>query len=131
MWPTDRGHAHRQDGWHTQRFKTDAHFAREAGVAPVPVSSGKRERHRLHRGGDRQLNRALHVIAITRARLDPQTPAYIERKRSEGKTNREALRCLKRQLARRYHRLLAMPSDHPQPHDTDQQKTVIPVPCLT
>jgi transposase len=83
-----------------ERFPTDAHFARQAGVAPIPVSSGRKDRHRLHRGGDRQLNRALHVIAITRARIDPETRAYLERKRGEGKTNREAIRCLKRHLAR-------------------------------
>jgi transposase len=98
-----------------ERFPTDAHFARQAGVAPIPVSSGRKDRHRLHRGGDRQLNRALHVIAITRARIDPQTRAYLERKRSEGKTNREALRCLKRHLARQIHRLLSMPLPTPNP----------------
>lgn len=80
-----------------------------AGVAPVPISSGRRDRYRLHRGGDRQLKRALHVIAITRARIDPTTRAYLDRKRAEGKTTREALRCLKRHLARSLHRLLARP----------------------
>jgi transposase len=114
-----------------ERFPTDAHFARQAGVAPIPVSSGRRDRHRLHRGGDRQLNRALHVIAITRARIDPQTRAYLERKRAEGKTNREALRCLKRHLARHVHRLLSMP---PSNHDREtriQLNSAISVPCLT
>jgi len=90
-----------------ERFATDAHFARQAGVAPIPVSSGNSTRHRLHRGGDRQLNRALHMIAITRAAHDPETRAYLERKKTEGKTGREAIRCLKRHLARRFHRLLA------------------------
>ena len=98
-----------------ERFPTDAHFARQAGVAPIPASSGRVVRHRLHRGGDRQLNRALYMIAITRARIDPQTKAYLERKRAEGKTKREALRCLKRHLARRIHRLLAMPAVDPDP----------------
>jgi transposase len=96
-----------------ERFPTDAHFARQAGVAPIPASSGRVDRHRLHRGGDRQLNRALHMIAMTKARVDPQTKAYVERKRAEGKTRREALRCLKRHLARRMHRLLAMPAVDP------------------
>jgi transposase len=96
-----------------ERFRTDAHFARQAGVAPIPASSGQVNRHRLHRGGDRQLNRALHMIAITKARVDPQTRAYVERKRAEGKTRREALRCLKRHLARKIHRLLAMPAIDP------------------
>lgn len=93
-----------------ERFRGEAQFARMAGVAPIPVSSGKSERHRLHRGGDRQLNRALHVIAITRSRLDPETRAYLDKKRAEGKSNREALRCLKRHLARRFYRLLLDPS---------------------
>jgi transposase len=89
-----------------ERFESDAHFARMAGVAPVPVSSGRQDRHRLDRGGNRQLNRALHIIAITRGRLDPETRAYLQRKEAEGKSRMEAMRCLKRHLARRYHRLL-------------------------
>jgi transposase len=114
-----------------ERFPTDSHFARQAGVAPVPVSSGRKDRHRLHRGGDRQLNRALHVIAITRARIDPQTRAYLDRKRSEGKSNREALRCLKRHLARHVHRLLSMPPAHPDHRTRIQLNSAISVPCLT
>jgi transposase len=114
-----------------ERFPTDAHFARHAGVAPIPVSSGRTDRHRLHRGGDRQLNRALHVIAITRARVDPQTREYLERKRSEGKTNREALRCLKRHLARHVHRLLSMPTTTHDRRTRIQLNTAISVPCLT
>ena len=114
-----------------ERFPTDAHFARQAGVAPVPVSSGRKDRHRLDRGGDRQLNRALHVIAITRARIDPQTRAYLERKRAEGKSNREALRCLKRHLARHVHRLLSMPPVHPDRPTRIQLNSAISVPCLT
>jgi transposase len=81
-------------------------FARHAGTAPVPASSGKAVRHRLHRGGDRQLNRALHIIALSRAKTDPETRAYLERKHAEGKTKLEAIRCLKRHLARRIWRLL-------------------------
>jgi transposase len=114
-----------------ERFPTDAHFARQAGVAPIPVSSGRKDRHRLHRGGDRQLNRALHVIAITRARLDPQTRAYLERKRAEGKSNREALRCLKRHLARRIHRLLSMPPTNLHRRTRIQLNSATSVPCLT
>jgi transposase len=83
-----------------QRFETDAQLARHAGVAPLEASSGKHQRHRLDRGGNRQLNCALHRIAITQARLHPPARAYLERKQSEGKSRREALRCLKRQLAR-------------------------------
>jgi transposase len=114
-----------------ERFPTDAHFARQAGVAPIPVSSGRKDRHRLHRGGDRQLNRALHVIAITRARIDPQTRAYLERKRAEGKSNREALRCLKRHLARQIHRLLSTPPANPDRRTRIQLNSAISVPCLT
>ena len=114
-----------------ERFPTDAHFARQAGVAPIPVSSGRTDRHPLHRGGDRQLNRALHVIAITRARIDPETRAYLERKRSEGKTSREALRCLKRHLARHIHRLLSMPPNPPNHRTRNQLNHATSVPSLT
>ena len=82
------------------RFETDAQLARHAGVAPLEASSGKHRRHRLDRGGNRQLNCALHRIAITQARIHPPARAYLERKQAEGKSRREALRCLKRQLAR-------------------------------
>jgi len=82
------------------RFDTDAQLARHAGVAPLEASSGKHRRHRLDRGGNRQLNCALHRIAITQARVHPPARAYLERKQIEGKSRREAVRCLKRQLAR-------------------------------
>ena len=82
------------------RFRSDAQLARHAGVAPLDASSGKHQRHRLDRGGNRQLNCALHRIAVTQARCYPPARAYLERKQSEGKSRREALRCLKRQLAR-------------------------------
>jgi transposase len=93
------------------RFPTDAHLARAAGVAPIPVSSGRRDRHRLDRGGNRQLNLALHRLAVNKARLCPQTAAYLDRKQAEGKTRMEALRCLKRHLARRIWHLLTDPAD--------------------
>jgi transposase len=82
------------------RFRTDAQLARHAGVAPLEASSGKKRRHRLDRGGNRQLNCALHRIAITQGRVHAPARAYLERKQSEGKSRREAIRCLKRQLAR-------------------------------
>ena len=94
-----------------QRFRSDACFARQAGAAPIKCSSGQRDHHRLDRGGDRQLNHALHIIAITRAQRDPLTKAYLERKHAEPKTRKGALRCLKRHLARRFHTLLTDP--HP------------------
>jgi transposase len=97
-----------------QRFPSDASFARQTGTAPIPCSSGQRHRHRLDRGGDRQLNHALHIIAITRARHDPATRAYLARKEAEGKGKKGALRCLKRHLARRFHHLLSLPAQTPQ-----------------
>jgi len=94
-----------------QRFPTDGHFARQAGAAPIPASSGRRDRVRLNRGGDRQLNCALHRIAVTRARTCPRTRAYLDRKLAEGKTKPEAYRCLKRHLARRIWHLLSHTPD--------------------
>ena len=96
-----------------QRFPTDAKLARAAGVAPIPASSGRTERHRLDRGGNRQLNCALHRIAVNNGRRDPDTAAYLARKQAEGKTRREALRCLKRHLARRVWTLLTHPPNTP------------------
>jgi transposase len=88
------------------RFSTDAKLARLAGVAPIPASSGNRTRLRLDRGGNRQLNCALHRIAVTQGRMHPPARDFLARKRAEGKSNREALRSLKRHLARRVWRLL-------------------------
>jgi transposase len=94
-----------------ERFATPAKLARAAGVAPIPASSGNTQRHRLDRGGNRQLNAALHRVIITRARCHPETRDYIERRRSQGKTTRDAIRCLKRHLARRVWQLLQPPPD--------------------
>jgi len=82
------------------RFKSDAQLARHSGVAPLEASSGKSQRHRLDRGGNRQLNAALYRIAITQARYHAPARDYLERKRSERKSRREALRCHKRLLVR-------------------------------
>ena len=92
------------------RFANDAKLARAAGLAPIPVSSGNTSRHRLDRGGNRQINAAIHRIAVTRARCDPETRDYIARKCAEGTTTREAVRCLKRHLARRVWHLLQPPT---------------------
>jgi transposase len=92
------------------RFATDAKLARAAGVAPIPASSGNTNRHRLDRGGNRQVNAAIHRVAVTRARCHPETRDYIARKTAEGKTHREAIRCLKRHLARRIWHLLREPN---------------------
>lgn len=91
---------------HRGRIHSEAAFARLAGVAPIPASSGQTIRYRLDRSGDRKLNRALHMILVTRKRTHPATIAYIERRLAEGKTRREASRCLKRYLARSLYRLL-------------------------
>jgi transposase len=98
-----------------ERFRSDASFALQAGTAPIPCSSGQRHQHRLNRGGDRQLNHALHIIAISRASHDPATREYLARKEAEGKTTKGALRCLKRALARRFHHLLSLPAQTPRP----------------
>jgi transposase len=91
---------------HQGRITSEAAFARLAGVAPIPASSGQTIRYRLDRSGDRKLNRALHMILVTRKRSHPATIAYIERRVQEGKTRREANRCLKRYLARSLYRKL-------------------------
>ena len=103
-----------------KRFPTDACFARHAGTAPIPASSGNTKRHRLHRGGDRQLNRALHIIALSKARTDPATRGYLDRRHAQGKTKQEAIRCLKRHLARRIWRLLYTTHTAAPPHRADQ-----------
>lgn len=84
-----------------QRFATDGKLAVHAGVAPLQASSGNRQRHRLSRRGNRQLNAAFHRIAVTQMRCHAPARDYIERKMGEGKTKREAIRCLKRQLVRK------------------------------
>jgi transposase len=94
------------------RFKTDAQLARSCGAAPIPASSGKRDRHRLDRGGNRQLNCALHRLAVNKGRLDPETKAYLARKQAAGMSRMEALRCLKRHLARRIFHLLNHPNNN-------------------
>ena len=91
---------------HQGRVRSEAAFARLAGVAPIPASSGQTIRQRLSRGGDRQLNRALHTVVLHRRHHDPATKDYIARRVAEGKTQREAVRLLKRYLARHLYRVL-------------------------
>ena len=102
---------------HAGRIATEPAFAMLSGTAPVPVSSGRTDRHRLNRLGDRQLNRALHTIAVTRMRAHPLTQAYVQRRRAEGKTDREIRRCIKRYLARHIYRALNS-EQHPNPQQT-------------
>jgi transposase len=91
---------------HPGRCRSDAAFAMLGGAAPIPASSGQTVRVRLNRSGDRQLNQALHLVVLTRLRYDPDTRAYAQRRRAEGKTNREIRRCLVRYVARQLYRLL-------------------------
>jgi transposase len=91
---------------HRGRLQSESAFARLGGVAPIPASSGQLTRYRLDRGGDRKLNRALHQIVLSRRRYDANTAAYIQRRLQEGKSERDAVRCLKRYLARHLFREL-------------------------
>lgn len=96
---------------HPGRIRSEAAFAQIAGTAPIPASSGNTVRHRLNRGGDRRLNRAMNTIVLTRMRTDPRTRTYIERRLGEGKTTKEIRRCLKRYVGRQIFRTLA--ATHP------------------
>lgn len=99
---------------HPGRIRNEAAFAALAGTNPIPIDSGRNQnQHRLNRSGDRQLNRALYNIALTRAQHDPRTQAFIKRKQAEGRTTRHARRCLKRTLARHFYRLLNNPPQTP------------------
>jgi len=91
---------------HSGRIRNEAAFAALAGAAPIPASSGTISRHRLNRAGDRQLNRALHTVALSRLRIHEPTKAYADRRTAEGKSAREIMRCLKRAIAREVFRLM-------------------------
>ena len=91
---------------HPGRVRSEAAFAQLPGAAPIPASSGQTTRRRRSRHGDRQLNRALHTIVLVRLQRDPATRAYPDRRRAEGKTDREIRRCLKRYIARQLYRQL-------------------------
>jgi transposase len=114
-----------------ERFSCDGKLAKLAGVAPLDASSGKQQRHRLNRKGNRQLNLALHRIAITQARVHTPARVYLARREAEGKTRKEALRALKRHLARRVYRLLSTPSVHVDHGARIELNAAISVPCLT
>jgi transposase len=101
-----------------ERFASHAKLARASGIAPIPVQSGRSGRYRLDRGGNRQLNCALHRLAVNKGRLDPTTAAYLARKQAEGRTRMDALRCLKRHLVRRVWRLLQPPNTSAQMRPT-------------
>jgi transposase len=82
-----------------ERIASKARFARMNGTAPIPASTGQTSRHRLNKGGNRRLNHALHMMALTQARMDPRARAYVDRRRAEGRTRRDAIRALKRHLS--------------------------------
>jgi len=94
-------------GDNSERIKSEASFAALCGVSPVPASSGKVVRHRLNRGGDRAANSALHITAIGRLRTDPRTKDYVARRIAEGHSKLEAIRCLKRYIAREVFALIS------------------------
>jgi transposase len=105
-------------GDNPDRLTSQAAFASLCGVSPVPASSGKTQRHRLNRGGDRQANRALYLIALFRTVHDPRTRAYVQRRTRQGRTKREILRCLKRYIARELYKILTRPqTPATQPND--------------
>ena len=97
------------------RFSSDAKLARLAGIAPIPVSSGSRDRHRLDRGGSRKLNCAFHRLAVNQGRWHADAGIYLARKQAEGRTRMDALRHLKRYLIRRVFILLSRPIPTPLP----------------
>jgi transposase len=107
-------------GDNPERLRSPASFAALCGVAPIPASSGNTRRHRLSRGGDRQANRALHRIALTRMSHDPRTRAYVARRTTEGLSKMEIMRCLKRYIANEIHRAL-IASQPAQTHPTTTQ----------
>lgn len=105
------------------RLTDDASFALLAGAAPLTASSGRTDRHRLNRGGDRQANRALHTVAVSRLGCDPRTQAYLARRTGQGLNKKEILRCLKRYLARELFPLILDALDPTQPTPQDQPQS--------
>ena len=97
-------------GDNPDRLRSEASFAMICGVCPIPASSGKTQRHRLNRGGNRQANSALHMVVVCRMRTDERTRAYVARRTLEGLSKREIMRCLKRYVAREIYRVLTAPS---------------------
>ncbi len=96
-------------GDNPQRLHSEAAFAMLAGVAPLPASSGRTDRHRLNRGGDRHANAALYRVVCCRLRWDPRTRAYAERRTAQGLSKPEIIRCLKRYIAREIYTALTHP----------------------
>jgi transposase len=97
-------------GDNPERLRSEGAFAHLCGVAPIPASSGKTTRHRLSRGGNRQANSALYLIAVGRMAWHPPTRAYVKRRTTQGKTKAEIIRCLKRYIARELYAVLTGPT---------------------
>lgn len=109
-------------GDNPQRITSESAFAKLCGVCPIPASSGKTERHRLNRAGDRRANNALYNIVLVRMRYDQRTRDYVERRTADGKTKPEIIRCLKRYVAREIYQLLTNPPEIPIGHNIRQQR---------
>ena len=105
-------------GDNPDRLHNEASFAALCGVSPVEASSGKTQRRRLNRGGDRQANSALYTIVLARLRWDSRTRDYLDRRITQGKTRREAIRCLKRYVARELYQAITSPRQHPSTAST-------------
>src|SRR5207249_267224 len=110
-------------GDNPERIRNERAFAMLCGVAPIPASSGRTDRHRLNRGGDRQPNTALHTVVVCRWARQPRTRDYVQRRRAQGLGNAEIMRCLKRYLARElYVHVRAALSVRPLPCRPPQQR---------
>lgn len=101
-------------GDNPERIRNQATFAALTGVAPIPASSGKTSRHRLSRGGDRAANSAIHHVVLVRMTSDTRTQAYVQRRRAEGKSTKDIIRCLKRYVAREIYAQLTNPKPAPE-----------------
>jgi transposase len=105
-------------GDNPDRITHERSYAALCGASPIDASSGRQQRHRLNRGGDRQANAALYIIVISRLRWDPATKAYMHRRLAQGKTRKEIIRCLKRYIAREVHRAILTDLTHQHPNRT-------------
>jgi transposase len=112
-------------GQNIDRFHSEASFAAICGASPIPASSAKTNRHRLNPGGDRQANRALHLIAVCRRRYCQRTRASAERRTREGKTQREIMRCLKRYIAREIYNTLKADLADPGPRPPKRMTAIL------
>jgi transposase len=112
-------------GQNIERLRGESSFAALCGAGPIPASSGKTSRHRLNYGGDRDANRALHLIAVCRLRYCPRTRAYAKRRSAQGKTKPEIIRCLKRYIARQTYRTLTADLTSLRPQQRPSRVTTI------